>query len=44
MTTPTPTRINVLRVAVAFGVGLVVTALAWPQMHFLWSSFVHSGF
>jgi hypothetical protein len=41
---PTPTRIHVLRVALAFGVGAVITALAWPQMHFLWSSFLHAGF
>ena len=44
MTTPTPRRIHVLRIAVAFGLGAMITALAWPQLHFLWSSFVHSGF
>ena len=39
-----PSRVQVVRVALAFGVGVTLTALAWPQMHFLWSSFVHSGF
>lgn len=36
-------RRPVVRVALAFALGFAATGLAWPQLRFLWASFVHAG-